>query len=138
VVADWLARVEARLAEGAEETLAEALAGLAYAAAAQLAIPDSERHGAGRRALLLLAAGGDPSRRLDIDGRAVRAVASELGTPERLAGLEAGLADLREEAVGLPHVAEVLRGLTETPDVAWRAYAAAVLAEELEAEIGED
>jgi hypothetical protein len=138
VVADWLARVEARLADGAEEALAEALTALSFAAAVELDIPEDERRGAGRRALVLLAAGGDPLRGLDLDGRAVAAVAAELATPERQAGLNAGLAHLLEEAAGLAHASEALRGLLQAPDVAWRAYAAAVLAEELDEEIGPD
>lgn len=138
MVSDWLAQLERRLAEGAEEVLAEALVGLAFAAAAELGIPEHERRGAGRRALVLLATGGDLGRGLDLDGRAVTALATELATPERLAGLQVGLARLRAEAGGLPHVSEALRGLSETPDIAWRAYAAAVLAEELDVEIGED
>jgi hypothetical protein len=138
VVSDWLAQLENRLAEGAEEALAEALISLAFAAAGDLGIPDDERRAAGRRALVMLAAGGSPVRGLDLDGRAVTALATDLGTPARLEALEAGLALLHVQASGLPHVSEALRGLAETPDVAWRAYAAAVLAEELDLEIGEE
>jgi hypothetical protein len=138
VVSDWLAQLENRLAEGAEEALAEALISLAFAAAGDLDIPDDERRAAGRRALVMLAAGGSPVRGLDLDGRAVTALAIELETPERLETLDAGLQLLRGQAGGLPHVSEALRGLAEAPDVAWRAYAAAVLAEELDLEIGEE
>jgi hypothetical protein len=136
VVSDWLAQLENRLADGAEEALAEALISLAFAAADDLGIPIDERRAAGRRALVLLAAGGNPVRGLDLDGRAVTALATDLETPARLEALEAGLELLRGQASGLPHVSEVLRGLADTPEVAWRAYAASVLAEELDEQIG--
>jgi hypothetical protein len=54
-----------------------------------------------RRALLLLAAGGDPHRRLDPDGRAVRALADDLVHPALAAPLERALA-------ALPGAAELL------------------------------
>ena len=47
--------------------------------ALQRAEPDEdELRGPVRRAVLLLAAGGDPQRELDLDGRAVTALAAEL------------------------------------------------------------
>ena len=92
--------------------------------------PD-ELHGAARRAVFLLAAGGDPERGLDLDGRAVSALAEELRTVDRQLALEQGLVELRLEAEGLPHVSEAVHGLIDAPEVAWRAYAAALLAEEL-------
>jgi hypothetical protein len=132
VVADWLARLEARLAEddGGGE-LAVALVSLAFAAGQDVAVAADERRAAGRRALLLLATGGDPGDELDLDGRAVVAMAGELDDPARRAALAAGIDDLRRHARGHPHVSEALRALAAEPDVAWRAFAAAVLAEEL-------
>jgi hypothetical protein len=132
VVADWLARLEARLAQDEGDELAVGLVALAYAAGQEIDLPAAERHAAGRRALLLLATGGDPGRGLDLDGRAVVALARELDDPARRATLAAGLDDLRRHARGHPHVSEALRALAADPDVAWRAFAAAALAEELE------
>jgi hypothetical protein len=79
----------------------------------------------------LLAAGGDPERGLDLDGRAVTAMADELRTVDRQLALEQGLVDLRFQAQGLPYTSEAVHGLIHAPDVAWRAYAAGLLAEEL-------
>jgi len=131
-VADWLDRLEARLAGDEGDELAVALVSLAYAAGQDVVLPAGERRAVGRRALLLLATGGDPGRGLDLDGRAVVAFAGELDAPARRAALAAGIDDLRRLARGHPHVSEALRALAAEPDIAWRAFAAAVLAEELE------
>jgi hypothetical protein len=138
VIADWLDLLEHRLADGGEEELAIALVSLGYVAAAGIEIPEEERRAAGRRALLLLAAGGNPARGLDLDGRAVVALAADLRSPERLAAIASGLDELVDQARGLAHVTEVVRALRGDLDVAWRAYAASILADELEIEIGDD
>jgi hypothetical protein len=131
MIANWLSTVEQRLAEGDVEDLAVAIVSLAYVAGTEIEIPEDERRGATRRALLLLAAGGDPSRGLDLDGRAVLAVATDLDTPERREALMVGLARLVGPASSLPHVREAVRGMRDEPEVAWRAYAASVLGEDL-------
>ncbi len=138
MVADWLARLEDRLAAGDQEELAVALVTLAYAAGDRVRIEGGERRAAGRRALLLLAAGGDPGRGLDLDGRAVAALAADLDGADRRAALSTGLADLRARARGHPHVSEALSALAADPDIAWRAFAAAILTEELEGEFDDD
>lgn len=128
----WLAQLERTLAEDPDESaLPIALVVLASVAGARVPLGDDERRGAGRRALLLLAAGGDPERGLDLDGRAVTALADELRSVDRQLALEDGLRELRTQATGLAHVTEVLRALTDAPDVAWRAFAAGLLADEL-------
>lgn len=130
--AAWLVDLERTLAaEPGSETLALGLVLIASAAGQEVEIDDDEAHGAGRRALLLLAAGGDPERGLDLNGRAVTALAEELRTVDRQLALERGIAALRVQAKGLPHVSEAVHALTETPDVAWRAYACSLLAEQL-------
>lgn len=131
MVADWLARLEARLAEGGTDELSVAVVSLAYAAGERISIPDDERRGAARRALLLLAAGGDPARGLALDGRAVQSLAADLDRLDRRRSLQAGLDELLRQARGCGHVSEALRALANDPDVAWRAYAAAILAEDL-------
>jgi hypothetical protein len=128
----WLLGLEGSLAD--DETgdeLATALVVLASVAGQEVQIDEVEAHGASRRALLLLAAGGDPDRGLDLNGRAVTALAEEMRTVDRQLALERGLDELKAQAKGLPHVSEALAALRATPDVAWRAYACSVLAEEL-------
>jgi hypothetical protein len=128
----WLVELERSLAEDeGTETLATALVLLALVGGREIAIPDMERRAATRRATLLLAAGGDPERGLDLHGRAVTALADDLRDTDRQLALESGIRDLRQLAAGLRHVSEAVHGLIEAPDVAWRAYAAALLAEEL-------
>ena len=128
----WLLGLEGSLAD--DETgdeLATALVVLASVAGQEVQIDEVEAHGASRRALLLLAAGGDPDRGLDLNGRAVTALAEEMRTVDRQLALERGLDELKAQAKGLPHVSEALAALRATPDVAWRAYACSLLGEEL-------
>ena len=129
--APWLADLERTLAEGGDDSLAIAVVVLASVAGAEVHLDGEERDGAVRRALLLLAAGGDPNRGLDLGGRAVRALATDLEDPDRREILASAIAELAPEAHGLPHVSEALRGLLDAPDVAWRAYACSLLALEL-------
>jgi hypothetical protein len=130
--APWLVELERSLAEdGGTESLAVGLVVLASVAGAEVPVEPQDVHAAARRALLLLAAGGDPERGLDLDGRAVTAMADELRTVDRQLALEQGLVELRFQAQGLPHASEAVHGLIHAPDVAWRAYAAGLLAEEL-------
>jgi hypothetical protein len=127
----WLADLERTLAEDVDDSLAVAVVVLASVAGSEVPVEEDERHGAVRRALLLLTAGGDPNRGLDLDGRAVRALASDLDEPERRQALTGGLAALSADAEGLPHVSEAIHALVGVPDVAWRAYACSLLAKEL-------
>ena len=128
----WLRDLERLLAEDQSgNELATALVVLASVAGQEVQIDEDEEHGASRRALLLLTAGGDPDRGLDLNGRAVTALADEVRTVDRQLALERGLDELKAEAKGLAHVSEALTALRATPDVAWRAYACSLLAEEL-------
>jgi hypothetical protein len=130
--AAWLLGLEQSLADGeGTEELATALVVLASVAGRDVHVDAAEARGAARRALVLLGAGGDPARGLDLHGRAVTAMADDLRTVDRQLALEEGIRQLRVEAGGLPHVSEAVHALAETPDVAWRAYAASLLAEEL-------
>jgi hypothetical protein len=124
-VRSWLEQVEAT-AEGDD-----ALAVLAWLAGADVPVDEDELRGAMRRSLLLLAAGGDPHRTLELDGRAVVALAGELDRPERREELASGLAGLRTESEGLSSVSMALDGLLDDGDLAWRAYAAGLIGEEL-------
>jgi len=128
----WLLQLERSLAEDpGTENLAVGLIVLATMAGADVRVDPDQVQGAARRALFLLAAGGDPERGLDLDGRAVSALAEELRTVDRQLALERGLLDLRLQVQGFPHASEAVHGLINAPDVAWRAYAAGVLAEHL-------
>jgi hypothetical protein len=97
---------------------------LSWFAGREVPIDDDELHGALRRAVLLLAAGGDLRREPELDGRAVTALAAELDRPERRAALVAALRELHERA----------DELLADPDLAWRAFACALLADELAGE----
>jgi hypothetical protein len=134
VPAPWLADLERTLAEGDDDSLAIAVVVLASVAGSEIRLDDDERDGAVRRGLLLLAAGGDPNRGLDLDGRAVRALATDLDDADRRAILASSLVDLASQAQGLAHVSEALHGMLDAPEVAWRAYACSLLARQLGAD----
>jgi hypothetical protein len=130
MAAKWLFDLERSLAEDRAD-LATAIVVLASAAGERVPLDADMVRSASRRALLLLAAGGDPERGLDLHGRAVTALADELRTADRQLALEDGVRELQLHARGLPHVSEAVHGLVDAPDVAWLAYAASLLAEEL-------
>jgi hypothetical protein len=128
VDADWLDRLEAIVA-GAEAAVA--VVTVASVAGRDVPLDGDEVHGEVRRALLVLAAGGDPERGLDLNGPAVGRFAEELDTPERRKALAVGLERLAADALGHPHTSELVHALRDDSETAWRAYACAVLAEEL-------
>ena len=133
--AEWLGDLERSLAtETGHEHLAVAIVVVAAVAGRHVPVDEGEAHAAARRALFLLAAGGDPSRGLDLNGRAVAAVAAELDRPDRRAALARGIDELRGEAAGLAHMSEAIHALLAEPEIAWRAYACSLLAEELSEE----
>ena len=104
---------------------------LAWLAGADLGRDEDDVRGALRRAMLLVATGGDPHRALELDGRAVTSLAADLDRPERRAELVRHLEELRAESAGLPEVEAALDALLGDADLAWRAYAAGLLGEEL-------
>ncbi|HTZ04539.1 MAG TPA: hypothetical protein VMB53_02170 [Gaiellaceae bacterium] len=105
----------------------EELVALALLAGRDVPLDEDELRGALRRSLLLLAAGGDPHRGLELDGRAVTALADELDTPARREALLAGMGSLAGEAPDA-------EALAAEPELAWRLYACGLLAEELAAD----
>ena len=109
----------------------QACAMLALVARESVSLPEDELRGALRRALLVLAAGGDPHRELELDGRGVTGFAADLDSANRRAELETALRGLRTRAQGLPRASFLLDALLEDPDLAWRSLAVALLAEEL-------
>lgn len=110
----------------------ELWAPLAYLAGLGVDLDPDERYAAFRRAELLLAAGGDPRRPVELTDRAVETVADDLSTPGRRAQLAARVRELEPQAVGLPAVTEALHVLGADSELAWRAYAWALLAEHVE------
>jgi phytoene dehydrogenase-like protein len=84
-----------------------------------------------RRALLVLAAGGDLRRELTADDPAVARLAEDLDDPDRRAELATALQQLRALAADLPAAAATLDALLADTDRAWRALATAILADEL-------
>jgi hypothetical protein len=123
-----LERLEAASA-GAEPTSDTVLLALAWLAGQEVSLDEDEVKGALRRAELLLAAGGDPRRELELDGRAVDAVAADLDGEEARGQLEDALARLAAATEGLAAVSDGLARLRSQPDLAWRSYAGALLAE---------
>jgi hypothetical protein len=110
----------------------ERRAALAYVAGQRVPLDPEAAKAAIRRALLLLVAGGDPHRGLAVDGRAVRALAADLDAAQPRAELAAGLEALRDDAAGLPNVTATLDALLIEGELAWRFYASALLADELD------
>ena len=104
------------------------LLGLAWLAGQGVELDAEERRATLRRAELLLAAGGDPRRELELDGRAVTAVAADLDEPAARAQLEEALEGLAAEARDWRRCVGLAR-LRAQPDLAWQCYACALLAE---------
>ena len=124
----FLETLEYRLADGEP---VEVEVSLTLLAGQGVEIDEDELQAARRRAVQLLAAGGDPHRELDPEGRAVTALALDLETPARKLSLAAGLASLRETVNGLQGVSERLERLIEDDERAWRWFACTLLGEEL-------
>jgi hypothetical protein len=119
-------RAQLEALEGSDLDLGVALVWLV---ADTVSVPDAELKAALRRAMLVLASGGDPHRELGLHDVAVGRLAEELDTPARRTQLQSTLAGL--DAEGLPSVAAALAELRGDGDLAWRTYALARLADEL-------
>jgi hypothetical protein len=128
-----LEQIEPGLREAGD---AEACAMLAMVARESVSLPEEEVQSALRRTLLILAAGGDPHRKLEIDGQAVSSLANDLESPSRRSELQDALRALKEHAEGLPRATYLLEALIDEPDLAWRSLAVALLADELGDEDG--
>lgn len=102
---------------------------LAWLVRDAVAFDEDELHAARRRAMLVLAAGGDPHRELGLDAVAAERLAAELDGPERRRELDAALATL--DTSGLPRVAAAVNALRGDPETAWRTLALALLADEI-------
>ena len=127
-MADPLAAVLVQVDAG---ELGDPLPVLAYLAGQAVELDDAELNGVRRRALLLLAAGGDPHRELDVDSRAVKAVAADLYTEDRREQLARALDALVLRVRDLPAAREAALFLAADVDLTWRLFALALLAEDL-------
>ena len=95
----------------------------------EIGFDEDELNGARRRAMFVLAAGGDPHRDLGPNSVAAQRLADELDSPERREALAAALAAL--DTSGLPRVNDAVDTLRGDPDRAWRTLALALLADEI-------
>lgn len=110
----------------------ELLLPLAWLAGQRLEHDPDELKATLRRAELLRATGGDPRRELSLEDRAVETVAADLGDPTARDRFEDALAELATEAEGMASVASALAELRAQPELAWRCYACALLAEAID------
>ena len=127
------AGIRARLEEleGAEldPRSSELLVVVCWLVREDVAIDGAELNGARRRAMFVLAAGGDPHRDVGPASVAAERLADELDTPERRAQLAAALDEL--PAHDLPAVTAAVESLRTDPELAWRSFALSLLADEL-------
>jgi hypothetical protein len=121
---ELLARVDAG-------ELGDPLPVLAYLAGQAIELDDEELNGARRRALLLVAAGGDPHRELEVDDRSVKALAADLYTEERREQLGRSIDALVVRVRELSAAREAALFLAGDVDLAWRLFSLGLLAEEL-------
>jgi hypothetical protein len=111
--------------------LGDPLPVLAYIAGQAVEIDDEDLNGARRRALLLVAAGGDPHRELTVDDRAVKALALDLFTEERRRQLGRSIDALVLRVRERQAAREAALFLAGDVDLAWRLFSLALLAEEI-------
>jgi hypothetical protein len=121
---DLLTRVDAG-------ELGDPLPILAYIAGQAVEIDEGDLNGGRRRALLLVAAGGDPQRDLDVDDRAVKALAADLYTDQRREQLGRSIDALVLRVRERPVAREAALFLAADVDLAWRLFSLSLLAEEL-------
>ena len=104
---------------------------LAWLVRDDVGIAEDELNAARRRAMFVLAAGGDPHRELDVGSVAAERLAAELDSPGRRQALADALAALAADATDLPTVAGALASLHADSNLAWRSLALALIADEL-------
>jgi hypothetical protein len=129
VTAGTRARLEELERSGLEPRSSELLVVLCWLVKDDIPIDEAELNGARRRAMFVLAAGGDPHRDVDLDSVAAERLAGELDTPARRAQLAAALDDL--PADDLPTVTAAVELLRGDFELAWRSFALSLLADEL-------
>jgi hypothetical protein len=129
VTAGTRASLEELEESGLDPRATELLVVLCWLVRHEIGIDEGELNAARRRAMFVLAAGGDPHRDVELDSVAAERLADELDTPERRAQLAAALEEL--PAHDLPAVAAAVESLRADPELAWRSFALSLLADEL-------
>jgi alkylhydroperoxidase family enzyme len=109
----------------------ELRASICFAAGREVDLDAQELNEALRRALVVRAVGGDPTRELAVEEDAVARLADELASEARSAELQAGLDALRQSADGRAAIVEAVASLEADPENAWRTFCAALLADEI-------
>jgi len=132
VIAAIRPRLEELERSGPDPRSSELLVVLCWLVRDHISVDAAELKAARRRAMFVLAAGGDPHRDLGLESVAAERLADELDTPERRAQLAAALDEL--PADDLPAVAAAAESLRFDPELAWRSFALSLLADELAAE----
>ena len=122
-------RLEQLEESGPDPRSSELLVVLCWLVRDEVAVPEQELNASRRRAMFVLAAGGDPHRDVGLDSVAAERLADELDTPERRAQLAAALDELQTD--DLPAVAAAVESLRTDPELAWRSFALSLLADEL-------
>lgn len=115
--------------EQLEESDLDLPVALVWLVRGKIGLADDQLSGARRRAMFVLAAGGDPHRDLDLNAVAAERLGDELDAPERRHALDSALAAL--DTSGLPRVTAAVETLRADPELAWRTLALALLADEL-------
>jgi hypothetical protein len=129
VTAATRASLEELERSGLDPRSSELLVVLCWLVREEVVIDEAELNGARRRAMFVLAAGGDPHRDVGLDSVAAERLADELDTPERRAQLAAALDELPVDDI--PAVAASIESLRTDPELAWRSFALSLLADEL-------
>ena len=129
MTAETRARLEDLERSGLDPHSSELLVVLCWLVQDHVPVEESTLNAARRRAMFVLAAGGDPHREVGLDSVAAERLAGELETPERRAQLAAALDEL--PADDLPAVAAAVESLRADPELAWRSFALSLLADEL-------
>ena len=122
-------RLEELEQSGLDPRSSELLVVLCWLVRDRVSIDEGELNAARRRAMFVLAAGGDPHRDLALDSVAAERLAAELDTPQRRAQLAEALDRL--PAQDLPTVDAGLEALRVDAELAWRSFALALLADEI-------
>jgi hypothetical protein len=129
VTAETRARLEELEGSGLDPRSSELLVVLCWLVKDDVAIDEDELNGSRRRAMFVLAAGGDPHRDVGLDSVAAERLADELDTPERRKQLATALGALpADDLASVSAAVELLRADSE---LAWRSFALSLLADEL-------
>jgi hypothetical protein len=129
VTAGTRASLEELERSGLDPRSTELLVVLCWLVKDEVPIDEDELNAARRRAMFVLAAGGDPHRDVGPDSIAAERLAGELDTTGRRAQLAAALDGL--PADDLPLVTAAVESLRADPELGWRSFALSLLADEL-------